>query len=182
MIADTKKPCKVIVYRTWSKRTWKQEAKEPDWCHLVSFLTHSFGQMDLFPQTVSLLFNMLPMFVIAFLPVSKHHLISWLQSPSTVILEPKKIKSATVSIFSPPIFHEVMGPDVMTLVIWMLNFEPAFTVSSFTLIKRINSSSLSATGVASLHIWVYWYFPWKSWFQLVFHLAWHFTWCTLHIS
>ena len=72
--------------------------------------------MDLFPQTVSLLFNMLPMFVIAFLPMSKHHLTSWLQSQSTVILEPKKIKSATVSIFSPPICHEVMGPDAMTLV------------------------------------------------------------------
>ena len=58
----------------------------------------------------SLLFNMLSRFVIAFLPRSKHHLITWLQSPSAVILEPKIIKSVTVS---PSISHEVMGPDAM---------------------------------------------------------------------
>ena len=63
-----------------------------------------------------LLFNMLSMLVIAFLPRSKHLLISWLQSPSAVILEPKKIKSVTVSIVSPSIYHKVMGPDVMILV------------------------------------------------------------------
>ena len=61
-------------------------------------------------KVMSLLFNMLSRFVIAFLPRSKHLLISWLQSPSTVILEPKKIKSVTVS---PSICHEVMGPDAM---------------------------------------------------------------------
>ena len=60
---------------------------------------------------MSLLFNMLSRFVTAFLPRSKRLLISWLQSPSAVILEPKKIKSATVSIASPSICHEVMGPD-----------------------------------------------------------------------
>ena len=59
----------------------------------------------------SLLFNMLSTFVIAFLPKSKHLFISWLQLPSAVILEPKKIKSVTVSIVSPSICHEVMGPD-----------------------------------------------------------------------
>ena len=59
----------------------------------------------------SLLFNMFSRFVIAFHPKSKHLLISWLQSPSTVILEPKIIKSLTVSIVSPYIHHEVMGPD-----------------------------------------------------------------------
>ena len=58
--------------------------------------------------------------VIAFLPRSKRLLISWLQSPSAVILEPKKIKSVTVSIVSPSICHEVMGPDAMILVFWML--------------------------------------------------------------
>ena len=61
---------------------------------------------------MSLLFNMLSRLVIAFLPRSKRLLISWLQSPSAVILESKKIKSVTVSIFSPSICHEVMGPDV----------------------------------------------------------------------
>ena len=60
---------------------------------------------------VSLLFNMLSRLVIAFLPRSKRLLISWLQSPSTVILEPKKIKSLTVSIAFPSICHEVMGPN-----------------------------------------------------------------------
>ena len=64
-------------------------------------------------KVMSLLFNILSKFVIAFLPRSKHVLISWLQSPSAVILEPKKIKSVTVSIVSPSIFHEVMGPDAM---------------------------------------------------------------------
>ena len=63
-----------------------------------------------------LFFNMLSRFVIAFLPKSKCLLISWLQSPSAVILEPKKIKSDTVSTYSPSICHEVMGPDAMVLV------------------------------------------------------------------
>ena len=65
---------------------------------------------------MSLLFNMLSRLLITFLPRSKRVLISWLQSPSAVILEPPKIKSATVSTVSPSIYHEVMGPDVMILV------------------------------------------------------------------
>ena len=69
-------------------------------------------------RVMSLLFNTLPRFVTAFLPRSKRLLISWLQLSSTVILEPKKIKSVTVSILSPSICHEVMGPDVMILVFW----------------------------------------------------------------
>ena len=64
-------------------------------------------------KAMSLLFNMLSRFVIAFLPRSKRLLILWLQS---VILEPKKIKSITVSTFSPTICHEVMGPDAIILV------------------------------------------------------------------
>ena len=67
-------------------------------------------------KVMSLLFNMLSRFVIAFLPRSKHLLISWLQSPSAVILEPPKVKFLTVSFFSPSIYHEVMGPDGMILV------------------------------------------------------------------
>jgi len=69
-------------------------------------------------KVMSLLFNMLSRLVITFLPRNKSLLISWLQSPSAVILEPKKIKSLTVSIVSPSIFHEVMGPDAMILVFW----------------------------------------------------------------
>ena len=67
-------------------------------------------------KMMSLLSNIMSRFVIAFLPRSKHLLISWLQSPSTVILEPKKIKSVMVSIVSPSICHEVMGPDAMIFV------------------------------------------------------------------
>ena len=67
-------------------------------------------------KVMSLLFNMLSKLVIAFLPRSKHLLISWLQSPSAVILELKEIKSVTVSIVTPSICHAVMGLDVMTLV------------------------------------------------------------------
>ena len=65
-------------------------------------------------------------FVIALLPRSKHLLISWLQSSSAVILEPMKIKSVTASTFPPSIYHEMMGPDAMILVSWMLSFTSAF--------------------------------------------------------
>ena len=67
-------------------------------------------------KVMSLLFNMLSRLVITFLPKSKCLLISWLQSPSAVILEPKKIKSVTVSIVSPSIYHEGMGPDAMIFI------------------------------------------------------------------
>ena len=67
-------------------------------------------------KVMSLLFNMLPRLVIAFLPRSKRLLISWLKSSPAVILEPKKIKSHTVSTVSPSICHEVMGPDAMTSI------------------------------------------------------------------
>ena len=67
-------------------------------------------------KVMSLLFNMLSRLVMAFLPRSKRLLISWLQSPSVMVLETKKIKTVTVSIVSPSICHEVMGPDAMILV------------------------------------------------------------------
>ena len=71
---------------------------------------------------VSLLFKTLSRFMIAFLPGSKHLLISWLQSPTTVVLEPKKIKSITDSIVSPSVCHEVMGLDAMILVFLNVEF------------------------------------------------------------
>ena len=77
-----------------------------------------------FGKVMSLIFNMLSNLVIAFLPRSKHLLISWQQSLSSVILEPRRKKSVTVSIFSPSIYHEVMGLDAMILVFQMLNFKP----------------------------------------------------------
>src|SRR5574339_656220 len=77
-------------------------------------------------KVMSLLLNMLSRLVITFLPRSKHLLISWLQSPSAVILEPQKIKSDAVS---PSICHEVMGPDVMIFGFCMLSFRPTFSPS-----------------------------------------------------
>ena len=75
-------------------------------------------------KVMSLLYNMLSTLVITFLTRSKHLLISWLQSLSAVIMEPRKIKSATVSTVSPSICHEMMGLDAMILVFWMLSFKP----------------------------------------------------------
>ena len=88
-------------------------------------------------KVMSLLFNMLSRFVFAFLPRRKCLLISWLFSPSAVNLEPKKIKSVTLSIVSQSICHEVMGPDAMIFVFWMLSFKPAYSLSSFTFIKTL---------------------------------------------
>ena len=75
--------------------------------------TIALTRQTLIGKVMSLLFNMLSKFVVVFLPKSKCLLISWLQSPSAVILEAPKIKSATVSIVSPSICHGVMGPDAM---------------------------------------------------------------------
>ena len=101
-------------------------------------------------KIMSLLFNMLSRLVITFLPGSKRLLISWLQSPSAVLLEPRKIKSATVYTVSLSICHGVMGPDAIILILWMLNFKPMFSLSSFTVIKKLfSSSSLSAIRVVS---------------------------------
>ena len=98
---------------------------------------------------MSLLLNMLSRLVITFLPRSKSLLISRLQSPSAV-MEPPKMKSDTVSTVSPSICHEVMGPDAMILVFWMLSFKPTFSLYSFTFIKRLfSSSSLSSIRVVS---------------------------------
>ena len=80
--------------------------------------TIALTRQNFVDKVMSLLFNMLSWLVITFLPRSKHLLISWLQSPSAVILEPKKIKSATVSTVSPSICHEVMGPDAHVMEYW----------------------------------------------------------------
>ena len=91
---------------------------------------------------MSLLFNMLSRFITDFLPRSKHLLISWLQSASIVILESRKIKSVTVFIVSPSICHEVMGPDAMTFVFWMLSWSQLF---------RSPLSSLSRDSLVPFH-------------------------------
>ena len=90
-------------------------------------------------QVISVLFNVLFRFVIAFLLRSKRLLISWLQSPPTVVLEPNKIKSVTVSTLF--VCYEVMGLDAMILFFLMLGFKPAFPFFSFTPIKSLFSSS-----------------------------------------
>ena len=95
----------------------------PSHLHMTTRKTISLTIWTFVSKVMSLLFNMLSRFIIAFLPRSKHLLISWLQSLSTVILEPRKIKSVTVSTFSSCICHEVMGADAMILVFecWVLS-------------------------------------------------------------
>ena len=115
-------------------------------------------------KVVSLLFNMLSRLVITFLQRSKCLLISWLQSPSAVILEPKKIKSATVSTLSPSISHEVIH-------------SPLSLSSRGSLVLHFLPE-----GWCHLHIWGYWYSSQQSWFQLVFLPTQRFSWCTLHRS
>ena len=144
---------------------------------------HDYWENDsLVGKEMSLFFNMLSSLVIAFLLRSKRLLISWLQSLSIVISGTKKIKSVSASTFSSSVCHKVMGPDAMILVFWMLKFKPAFSLYFFTLIKSLFTSSSLSLELYCLHIWGCWYFSWQSWFQLVLHLAQHFTWGTLHIS
>ena len=88
-------------------------------------------------KVMSLLFNMLSRLVITLFRRSKRLLISWLQWPSAVILEPQKIKSATVSTVSPSICHEVTGLDGTILVFWMLSFKPTFSFFSFIMLLFI---------------------------------------------
>ena len=133
-------------------------------------------------KVMPLLFNTLSRLVIDFLLRSKRLLISWLQSLPTIIFLPRRIKSVTVSIVSPSICHEVIGPDAMIFVFWMLSFKPAFSLPSFTFIKNLfSSSSLSAIRLVS-----------SVCLRLLILLpailipacasSSPFAWCTLHIS
>ena len=120
---------------------------------------HCFDLMEFVSKIRSLHCDKLSRLVITFLLRNKRLLISWLQSPSAVILEPSKTKSVTVSTVSWSICHEVMGPDAMILVFWMLSFKPIFFTllfhflffpPSFIFIERLfSSSSLSAIRVVS---------------------------------
>ena len=104
-----------VFFSTTIRKHWFFGAQLSLWSnsHIHTWKNHSFDYMELCHKVMSLLFNMLSRFVIAFFPRSKCLLISWLQSPSAVILEPNKIKSVTISIFSPSICHEVMRLDAM---------------------------------------------------------------------
>ena len=129
-------------------------------------------------KVMSLLFNMLSRFVIAFLPKNKSLLISLL---SEMILAAKKINCHCFHFF-PIYFPWVMGLDViMILAFWMLSFKPVFQLSTFT----TSRGSLVPLHFLPLkwyhpHIWACWYFFQQSWFQLVSHPAQDFAWCTLH--
>ena len=133
---------------------------------------------------MSLLFNMLSRLVIPFIPRNKNLLISWLQAPSAVILEPSKIKSVTVShCFS--IYFAMEGWDRMS---WSSFLEHSVLRQLYHSLLSLSSRGSSVPlcflpgGWCHLHIWGYWYFSWQSWFHLVPNPAQCFSWCTLQIS
>ena len=133
-------------------------------------------------KVMSLLFNTLSRFVIAILPGSQHLLISWLWSPSAVILESKKLNLSLLPLF-PLLFAWSDGTRCHDLRFLMLRFKPLF----HSAISPSSRSSLVPLCFLPLewyylHFWDCWYSFWQSWFQLVIHPAWHFTWCNLHIS
>ena len=105
----------LVDYSPWGR-------KESDMAERLHLLT----RWTFVGKVMPLLFNMLSSLVITFLPRTKSLLISWLQSPSSGIWELPKIKSVTVSIVFPSICHDMMWPDAMILVFWMLNFKPTF--------------------------------------------------------
>ena len=118
-------------------KVWKHEffhAQPSLWfnSHIGIWLlgkTIALNRWTIVVKVISLFFNMLSRLVITFLPRGKRLLISWLQLPSAVILEPPKIKSATVSTVFPSICHEVMELNAMILVFWILSFKPTFSLS-----------------------------------------------------
>ena len=133
-------------------------------------------------QVMFLLFNMLSRLVITFLPRSKHLSISRLQSPSAVILQPHK-KSLTLFPLFPIYFPWSDGIRYHDLRFLNLSCKPTFSLPSFTLIKRdFSSSSLSGLRVvSSVYLRLLIFLP-EILIPAVLHPAWHFTWCTLHIS
>ena len=144
----------------------------------IALITWTFAS-----KAMSLLFNMLSRLVIFFLPRSKHLLISWLQSPPAVILEPPTQNKIFHYFHCFPInLHEVMGPDAMILVLWMLSFKLTFSLSSFTFIKRLlSSSSLYAKRVvSSVYLRSFSSLP-ATLVPACASPARHFSWCTLHI-
>ena len=131
-------------------------------------------------KVMSLFFNMLSRLAIAFLPRSKHLLISWLQLLFAVILDPPKINS---SLF--PLFSYLFAMKWWDWMAWS-SFFGCWALSQFFHCPFSLSTEVSLVPLCflslewcHLHIWGYWYFSWLSWFQLVLHPAWHFLWCTL---
>ena len=120
---------------------------------------HTFDYMDFVSKVMSLLFNILFSFVITFLPRSKHLLISWLQSPSVVILVPKKIKPVTISIIFPSISHEVMGPMPWSLCFecWVLNqlFHSPLSLSSRESLVPLHFMTIRVVSSAYLRLLIF---------------------------
>ena len=141
--------------------------------------TIALSRWNTFGKVMSLLFSMLSRFVIAFLLRSKClNFMAAVTICSDFEVQESKV---FVSIVSPSICHEVMGLDAMIFIFWM--FKVSFFTLLFHFIKRLfSSSSLSAISVVSSAYLRLLTFPRQSWFQLVLHPAWHFVWCTLHIS
>ena len=155
--------------------------------HISQLYTTTGKTIDLTIQTfvsrvMSLLFNILSRFIIAFLPRSNHLLISWLQSLSTVILEPKKIKLVTTPTFSPSICHAVMGMDAMFLIFFFFLIYLFFSWLFHSPLSSLLRGSLDYLCFLllkqyNLHIWGCWCFFHLSWSWLVTHPAQHFSWC-----
>ena len=130
----------LAVQGTLKRLLWHQSSKASILWHSALFMvqlshpymttgkTIALTRWTFVGRVMSLLCNMLSGLVITFLPRSKCLLISWLQSPSAMILEPPNIMCVTVSTVSPSTCHEVMGPDAMILVSWMLSFKPIFSL------------------------------------------------------
>ena len=127
-------------------------ASNLDW-HLVSYMIFYMFQCHSWENGISLLFNMLSTLVITFLPSSKHLLISWLQSPSAVILEPRKIKSATFSTVSPSICHEVMGYEKYKR--YVLSYPTSILFLAVSLDTSFVTSVMSKVTLISNLSWFY---------------------------
>ena len=110
-------------------------------------------------KVMSVFFNILSRFVIAFLARSNCFLISWLKLQSTVFLEPKKIKSVTASIFYPSVCHEVMKPEAMILVFWTLNFKlftllaPDIALKSRYSLTQFSGQALTPNKIAAIQMY-----------------------------
>ena len=124
--------------------------------YVTSGKTIALTRQTFVGKVMSLIFNMLSRLVIVFLSRSKCLLISWLQLPSIVILEPKKIKCLTVSIVSPSICHEVMGSDAMTLVFWMFSFKPRNLEKTAREPLNISFKGLHPHGLVTSFFFFFW--------------------------
>ena len=133
--------------------------------YMITGKTVALTRRTLVGKVMSLLLNMLSRLVITFLPRSKRLLISWLQSPSAVIFRAPQNKVCHCFHCFPVYFPWSDGTRCLIFIFWMLSFKPTFSLSSFTFIKRLfTSSSLCAVRVVSLPVRGCWYFSQQSWF------------------